>query len=72
MITCVHPISTQEKQKAYSFSSALCSRSVLCTLHTDVDSNIANCMVMCVCLTYLTARVAGDQKGGLLLYESTL
>ncbi len=69
MITCEHPISSQ-KQKGYSLSPALRSRSVSCTLHTDVtvDSNIANCMLMCVCvcLTYLTARVAGDQKGGLL------
>lgn len=67
MITCEHPISSQEKQKGYCLSSALRSRSVSCTLLTDVtvDSNIANCMLMCVCLTYLTARVAGDQKGGL-------
>lgn len=64
MITCEHPISSQEKQKGYSLSSALRSRSVSCTLHTDVsvDSNTANCMLMCVCLTYLAARVAGIRK----------
>jgi len=45
MITCEHPISSQEKQKGYSLSSALRSRSVSCTLHTDVsvDSSTANC-----------------------------